>query len=115
MKKYADSSKTDKLDSRKIVAYGLDNWYHLREFDTGQSSYQELKILCQQYSHYMKIRIDSVLALTNIWDATMPGIKNILYGWNFQARKDKLSDFVEKHWHFDLITKREKSNSLIFM
>lgn len=113
LKKYADSSsmrkgKTDKLDSRKITAYGLDNWYNLKEFDAGKTTYQELKLLSRQYSHYMQMRVASVQSLTSILDATMPGIKNVLRGWRPESGKDKLSDFVEEFWHYDLITKRSE-------
>jgi transposase len=114
MKKYVSSctmrkGKTDRTDSRRIAAYGLDKWYHLIEFNTEKKRYQELKLLSRQYSHYMCMRIESVQSLTNILDATMPGLKNVLSGWSFVTEKDKLSDFVEEFWHFDLITmKTEK-------
>ncbi len=111
MKKYADSStirkgKTDRIDSRRIACYGLDNWYHLVEFDAGKKRYQELKLLSRQYSHYMRMRIESVLSLTSILDSTMPGITKVLPGWRFETEKDKLSDFVEEFWHYDLITEK---------
>lgn len=111
MKKYVDSctmrkGKTDRIDSRRIASYGLDNWYHLVEFDAGKKKYQELKLLCRQYSHYMRMRVESVLSLTSILDSTMPGIKKLLPGWNSETEKDKLSDFVEEFWHYDLITEK---------
>ena len=34
----------------------------------------------------------------------MPGIKNLLASWNETNRKDKRSDFVERFWHYDVIT-----------
>jgi len=111
MKKYVDSctmrkGKTDRIDSRRIASYGLDNWYHLVEYDAGNKRYQELKLLSRQYSHYMCMRIESVQSLTNILDATMPGITKVLAGWSFKTEKDKLSDFVEEFWHYDLITEK---------
>lgn len=42
--------------------------------------------------------------LTHILDYVMPGIKKMFNSWNEANGKDKLSDFVEKFWHFDLIT-----------
>lgn len=56
----------------------------------------------------MKMRIDSVLVLTNLLDYTMPGIKTLLKGWNEGSGKDKLSDFVEEYWHYDNITKKSE-------
>ncbi|HEX3028976.1 MAG TPA: IS110 family transposase [Clostridia bacterium] len=113
MKKYADSStirkgKTDKIDARRIASYGLDNWCHLVEFDAGKKRYQELKLLSRQYSHYMKMRIESVLSLTSLLDSTMPGITKVLPGWKIETEKDKLSDFVEEFWHYDLITEKSE-------
>jgi hypothetical protein len=111
MKKYVDSrsmrkGKTDKIDSRRIASYGLDYWCHLVEYDAGKKSYQELKMLSRQYSHYMRMRIESVLSLTNILDSTMPGITKVLAGWSSETEKDKLSDFIEEFWHYDLITEK---------
>ena len=113
MKKYADSStirkgKTDKIDARRIASYGLDFWCHLVEFDAGKKRYQELKLLSRQYSHYMRMRIESVLSLTSILDSTMPGIAKVLPGWKFETEKDKLSDFVEEFWHYDMITEKSE-------
>jgi hypothetical protein len=34
----------------------------------------------------------------------MPGIKGMLASWNEGNRKDKLSDFVERFWHYEKIT-----------
>lgn len=55
--------------------------------------------------HYMRMRIESVLSLTDLLDYTMPGIKELLNGWTEVSNKDKLSDFVEKYWHFNNITR----------
>ena len=43
--------------------------------------------------------------MTHLLDYTMPGIKNLLKGWQDSSGKDKLSDFVEVYWHFDNITR----------
>jgi transposase len=110
MKRYASTSirkgKTDKIDSIRIANYGIDNWFHLAKHEANEATYEELKFLGRQYSHYIKIKIDSKLALTSILDRTMPGIKKLLSGKRSDnPTKDKLSDFVETYWHYDNITK----------
>ena len=99
------SVKTDKKDSIAIANYGIDHWFRLKDYEIAEGLYQELKILGRQYSHYMCMRIESVQSLTHLLDYTMPGIKNLLKGWQDSTEKDKLSDFVEAYWHFDNITK----------
>lgn len=110
MKKYACASvrwgKTDKLDSVRIANYGIDNWFKLQKFKPATESYEELKILGRQYAHYISMKIESKLALTTLLDRVMPGIKVLLTGKRSdEPTKDKLSDFVEKYWHYDNITK----------
>ena len=97
--------KTDKLDAKSIANYGIDNWYHLDSYEFAEGTYQELKLLGRQYAHYMKMRIESVHALTHMLDYTMPGIKSLL---NVSSESDKLSDFVEEYWHYDNITKKSE-------
>lgn len=113
MKKYVSTAirkgKTDKLDSVRIANYGIDNWFHLSNFTPSETAYEELKILGRQYAHYINIKIESKLALTNILDRTMPGIKKLLSGKRSEEpTKDKLSDFVEEYWHYDNITKKSE-------
>ncbi len=113
MKKYAATSirkgRTDKLDSVKISNYGIDNWFKLVEHTTSEEIYAELKILGRQYSHYLKIKIESKLAIVNLLDRTMPGIKKLVLGkCSKTPTKDKLSDFVEEYWHYDNITKKSE-------
>jgi hypothetical protein len=110
MKKYASTSirkgKTDKIDSIRIANYGLDNWFHLIRYEATDEVYEELKFLGRQYSHYIRIKIDSKLSLNSILDRTMPGIKKLLSGKRSDnPTKDKLCDFVEHYWHYDNITK----------
>ena len=38
----------------------------------------------------------------------MPGLKGKFNSWNEASGKDKLSDFVEVFWHFDIITSMEQ-------
>jgi transposase len=105
MKKYVSMTlrkgKTDKLDSAKIANYGIDNWFRLEKFKVTDEVYSELKLLGRQYSHYMKMRVESKLTISNLLDKTMPGIKNLLRSNSSNPDRDKLNDFVEEYWHFD--------------
>ena len=109
MKKYASivlrKGKTDKIDSARIANFGLDNWLRMEPYKPDEEIYGELKILGRQYSHYIKIQIQNKLALTNILDRTMPGIKKMLHHGSNATEKDKLADFVERYCHYDNITK----------
>lgn len=110
MKKYACAAvrwgKTDKLDSVRIANYGIDNWFKLQEFKPAEETYEELKLLGRQYAHYITMKVESKLALTTLLDRVMPGIKTLLSGKRSEEpTKDKLSDFVERYWHYDNITK----------
>lgn len=109
MKKYARDNgirgaKTDKLDSIIIANYGIDKWYKLQKYESDEEIYAELKLLGRRYRHYMELHIAALQELTHILDYTMPGIKKLLKSWNEANNKDKLSDFVEMFWHFDIIT-----------
>ena len=108
MKKYASTAlrkgKTDRLDSIKIANYGLDNWFHLKDYQAPEDVYEELKQLGRHYSHYVAMRIQSKLTLDNLLQRTMPGIKTLLRGKRSEEpTKDKLSDFAEEYWHYDNI------------
>lgn len=98
-------AKTDKIDSRIIANYGIEHWLTKTEFKASDDVYGELKMFGQQYRHYMKLHIMSLHELTHLLDYTMPGIKGMLASWNEGNRKDKLSDFVERFWHYDNITR----------
>ena len=109
MKKFAkDNSprgaKTDKLDSIMIANYGIEKWYKLQKFEGDEEIYAELKLLGRRYRSYMELHVKSLLELTHVLDYVMPGIKNLFNSWDEASNKDKLSDFVERFWHFDLIT-----------
>ena len=112
MKKYSAiglrKGKTDKLDSIKIANYGIDNWFKLADYEATDEVYSELKLLGRQYSHYIAMRIESKLVLSNLLDRTMPGIKNLLKNRSDKPEKDKLNDFVKEYWHYDNITKKNE-------
>lgn len=113
MKKYASTAirkgKTDKLDSVRIANYGIDHWFKLADYALPDELYAQLRLLGRQYAHYITIRIECKLTLTDILDRTMPGIKALLSGKRSEEpTKDKLSDFVEEYWHFDNITKKSE-------
>lgn len=100
--------KTDKADSMAIAKYGLDNWDELKNYVRSEDKYRELALLSRQYRHYMRIHVVSLQELTHILDYTMPGIKKEFNSWNPGNGKDKLSDFVEKYWHYDNIRKKSE-------
>ena len=97
-------AKTDKIDARIITNYGIEHWFTMKEFQASEDIYSELKLLSQQYRHYMKLHIMSLHELTHLLDYTMPGIKDMLASWNEGTRKDTMSNFVEHFWHFDMTT-----------
>ena len=100
--------KTDKADSMTIAKYGLDNWDELKDFVSSEDKYRELTLLSRQYRHYMRIHVTSLQELTHILDFTMPDVKKEFNSWNPENGKDKLSDFVEKYWHYDNIRKKSE-------
>ncbi|MBO4459430.1 MAG: IS110 family transposase [Clostridiales bacterium] len=108
MKKYARNNnfrnvKTDKLDSITIANYGLEKWFKLKRYEASESTYTELKLLGRRYRHYMEMHIQALQELTHILDYVMPGIKGLFNSWTESNNRDKLSDFVERFWHYDLI------------
>ena len=109
MKKYAkDNSlrggKTDRLDSIMIANYGIDKWFKLQRYEGNEETYAELKLLGRRYRFYMELHVKALQELTYILDYVMPGIKKMFNSWDEASNKDKLSDFVERFWHFDTIT-----------
>lgn len=97
-------AKTDKLDSITIANYGIEKWFKLQRYEGDEETYAELKLLGRRYRYYMELHVKALQELTHILDYVMPGVKTMFNSWNEANGKDKLSDFVEKFWHFDLIT-----------
>ena len=109
MKKYARNNnfrnvKTDKMDSITIANYGIEKWFKLKRYETSESTYTELKLLGRRYRSYMEMHVKALLELTHVLDYVMPGIKNLFNSWTESSNRDKLCDFVERFWHYDLIT-----------
>ena len=108
MHKYVNYSlrsvKTDKIDSMKIANYGIEHWYDLKKYQIQDDNYYQLQLLGRQYAHYMEMRIKEYLYFYSILDQVLPCIKKLVSS-NHPTRfeKDKLLDFVEKYWHFDII------------
>ena len=108
MKKYAKDNgirgaKTDKLDSITIANYGIEKWYKLQNQEYHEDVYAELKLLGRRYRFYMEKHIDALQELNHILDYVMPGIKKLFRSRDERSNKDKLSDFLERFWHFDMI------------
>lgn len=112
MKEFAKNNnirgaKTDKLDSTMIANYGIEKWFKLQRHSGDEEVYAELKLLGRQYRYYMEIHVKALQELTHILDYTMPGIKKLFNSWDEGSGKDKLSDFVERFWHFDIILEQD--------
>lgn len=82
----------------------LKKWFKLQKYEGDEEICAELKLLGRRYCYYMELHVKALQELTHILDYVMPEIKKIFNSWNEANGKDKLSDFVEKFWHFDLIT-----------
>lgn len=109
MKKFAKDNnfrgvKTDNRDSITIANYGIEKWFKLQRYSEFGLEYEELKLLGRRYRYYMELHVKALQELTHMLDYVMPGIKDIFKSWNERNNKDKLSDFIECFWHFDLIT-----------
>jgi transposase len=109
MKKYARNNnfrnvKTDKRDSVTIANYGIEKWFKLQKYECSEVVYAELKLLGRRYRSYMEMHVKALLELTHVLDYVMPGIKNLFNSWTESNNRDKLCDFVERFWHYDLIT-----------
>ena len=109
MKKFAKDNnfrgvKTDNRDSITIANYGIEKWFKLQRYSEFGLEYEELKLLGRRYRYYMEMHVKALQELTHMLDYVMPGIKDMFKSWNERNNKDKLSDFIECFWHFDLIT-----------
>ena len=97
--------KTDRIDSMIIAQYGIDFWYRVKQQNDRVQERQELRLLGRQYEQFMKSRVARGQALNGLLDQTMPGVYELLSGFNRNNGKDKLSDFAYDYWHNDNIIK----------
>jgi len=100
-------AKTDKLNSTMIANYGIEKWFKLQRHSGDEEVYAELKLLGRRYRYSMEIHVKALQELTHILDYTMPGIKKLFNSWDEGSGKDKLSDFVERFWHFVIILEQD--------
>jgi transposase len=101
--------KTDNKDSLKIARYGFEKKNKLIPFQLSDTVYGDLRFLNREYEHYSSLIINEKLHLTSLVDLTMPGITDLLRktDTNYNG-KNKLYSFIERFWHFDLITKKSE-------
>ena len=101
MKKYCSQSirkaKTDKIDSVRIASFGLTYWYELTPVMPPKDVYRELKLLARQYYQTVSILIKAKVNLSNLLDQVMPGIQNLM---SDSPSNHKLTDFVDRYWHY---------------
>lgn len=109
MKKYASialrQGKTDKIDSMKIANYGIDNWFHLANYQAEDEIYAELRLLGRQYLNYISLKIKAKVNLTHLLDKTMPGAKPLLRSQSAYSNQENLCAVASRYWHYDNITK----------
>lgn len=112
IKKYASMSlrqgKTDRKDSVTLANYGLEKWIYLVDYEPFEEKYDELRYLSRQYLYYINLRVAAKINLSNILERTMPKIKSLLRSNSSNFRKDKLTLFAMKYWHYDNITKKSE-------
>lgn len=106
MKKFCSQSirkaKTDKIDAIKIAQFGLTYWDELIPVMPEKDAFDELRTFSRQYYQYVGLLTKAKINLSNLLDRTMPGIGDILKDIN---DNHKLTNFVERYWHFDHICK----------
>lgn len=96
--------KTDNIDAIGIGNYGIEKWYKLREHQSADNVYRQLRIMARQYESFLKPHRLYTQYLDHIIDQVMPGIKDEINGYNPVTGKDRLSDFMEEFIHYDKIT-----------
>ena len=97
--------KTDKIDSVKIANYGIDNWFHLTNYQAESETYTELRLLGRQYLNYISLKIKAKVNLTHLLDKTMPGAKTLLRSQSAYSNQEKLCAVAFRYWHYDNIIK----------
>ncbi len=111
MKKYCSQSirraKTDAIDSVQIANYGIAYWYDLIPYIPRKNIFQELRTYSRQYYQYTCVETKIRVNFQNLLDQVMPGITTKLADQN---GRHKLTEFVDRYWHFQNILKRSKSS-----
>ena len=95
--------KTDKIDSKKVARFGIDNWYQLREYMPMETTRYQLKVMNQQFDLYTRQQIAQKNNVIALLDMTFPGINKL---FDSPAREDgsqKWVDFAEVFWHVDCV------------
>ena len=112
IKKYSNTylrkGKTDKKDAAKLANYGIEKWIYLVDYEPFEETYDELRYLSRQYIYYQNLRVTAKINLSNILERTMPRIKSLLRSNSSNFRKDKLTAFAMKYWHYDNITSKSE-------
>lgn len=113
IKKYSNmdlrKGKTDKKDAAKLANFGIEKWNYLVDYQLFEEKYDELRYLSRQYIQYVNMRVCAKINLSNILERTMPRIKSLLRSNSSNFRKDKLTRFAKKYWHYDNITKKSEN------
>ena len=95
--------KSDKADSKKIMAYTLDKWLLLKQYGAMDKIREQLKIVNRQFDFYMQQRISLQNNLIAILDLTFPGINDC---FSSPIRPDghcKWADFAYTYWHTECV------------
>lgn len=95
--------KSDKADSKKIMAYTLDKWLLLKQYGAMDKIREQLKIVNRQFDFYMQQRISLQNNLIAILDLTFPGIND---RFSSPIRPDghcKWADFAYTYWHTECV------------
>lgn len=104
MKKYCSQNirraKTDKIDSIHIASYGITYWSELQPIPRVDDTYKELQLLARQYYQSVALLVKAKVNFSNLLDRVMPNIQSILKD---NASNSKLTDFVERYFHFSHI------------
>ena len=110
MKKYCSQSirkaKTDRIDSIHIASYGITYWSELITFQPAERTYKELKMLSRQFYQSTNMYVKAKVSLNTLLDQAMPDIVHIMSN---NGTNHKLTDFVERYWHYGHILEMGKS------
>lgn len=116
MKKYINNlsfrgAKNDRKDSLSIAQYGIDNWYKLTESSIEyENVYESMRRLSRDYLTKIKAKVYLVQNLDHIIDQVSPGLKEEFKSTETLSNKDKLSDFIDVFYHYNLISKHSYSS-----